>query len=282
MQEHLGGIVMNIAIIGCGYVGTAVARLWRSAGYTVTATTTREERVAELEKVAQRVVVARGDDKDALKSAAENQDVVLLSVGAANGKVYRETYVGTAKNLVEVLKQTPSVRHLLYTGTYSVYGDRNGEPVSEETPVAPVNENGEILCETERVLLGAAGENLRVCILRLGGIYGAGRELAKIFGRVAGTTRPGAGDDISNWIHLDDIVGTLEFARLNQLQGIYNLVNDTPLTRRELLDRLCARHGWEKVSWNPSEKQVFPYNALVSNQKIKGAGYQLIYPETML
>lgn len=273
---------MNIAIIGCGYVGTAVARLWRSAGHTVTATTTREERVAELEQVAQRVVVARGDDEAALKSAVENQDVVLLSVGATNGNVYRETYLETAKNLVEVLKQTPNVRHLLYTGTYSVYGDRNGEQVSEETPVVPVNENGEILCDTERVLLGAAGENRRVCILRLGGIYGPGRELAKIFGRVAGTTRPGAGDDISNWIHLDDIVGVLELARLNQLQGIYNLVNDTPLTRHELLDRLCARHGWEKVSWNPSEKPVLPYNALVSNQKIKAAGYQLIYPETML
>jgi predicted dinucleotide-binding enzyme len=90
---------MNIAIIGCGYVGIAVARLWRSAGHAVTVTTTKKERVAELEKVAQRVVVARGDDSAALKEAVENQDVVLLSVGAANGSVYRETYLETAKKL---------------------------------------------------------------------------------------------------------------------------------------------------------------------------------------
>ena len=51
---------MNIAIIGCGYVGTAVARYWsQQLGYAVTVTTTTQERVAELEPVAQRVVVER-------------------------------------------------------------------------------------------------------------------------------------------------------------------------------------------------------------------------------
>jgi len=36
---------------------------------------------------------------------------------------------------------------------------------------------------------------MSVCILRLGGIYGPRRELVKIFGRVAGTIRPGNGED---------------------------------------------------------------------------------------
>jgi len=42
---------------------------------------------------------------------------------------------------------------------------------------------------------------MSVCILRLGGIYGPRRELVKIFGRVAGTIRPGNGEDATNWIH---------------------------------------------------------------------------------
>jgi nucleoside-diphosphate-sugar epimerase len=174
------------------------------------------------------------------------------------------------------------VKQLIYTGTYSVYGDKNGEWVDENAPVAPANENGQILCETEQVLLGAASETLGVCILRLAGIYGPGREVVTIFSSYAGTTRPGNGEDFINWVHLDDIVEALELVRLKQLQGIYNLANDVPLTTREMFDGLSERHEFANVTWEPSAPQTRPYNARLSIQKIKGEGFQLIYPETLL
>lgn len=271
---------MNIAIIGCGYVGYAIAQYWQqNLSFVVTATTTTQSRIPELESVAQKVVVVSGNDPEALQSVLQNQDVVLLSVGAKSANVYEEAYLHTARNLVSVLRQIPSVRQLIYTGSYAVYGDRNGAWVSEETPVAPANSNKEILSQTEDVLLSAESENLRVCILRLGGIYGSNRELVKIFGRVAGTTRPGNGEDVTNWIHLDDIVGAIEFARQHNLQGIYNLVDDAHLPSRELLDTLFAKHNLPKVIWDSSVKSDRPYNAKVSNQKIKDTGYQLIHPQ---
>ena len=276
---------MKIAIIGCGYVGTVIARFWSQSGHLVTATTTTPEKISELEQVAKSVVVIKGDDLDALQDVVKEQDVVLLSVSirAANRSVsaYRETYLETAKNLVAALKQAPSVKQLIYTGSYAVLGDKNGEWADEESPVAPANENGRIMYEVEQVLLAAQSETLGVCILRLAGIYGPGRELIKIFGRWAGTTRPGNGEDYTNWIHLDDIVGALEFVRLKQLQGIYNLTNDMPLQRREFFERLFQLHGLSKISWDGSALSVRPYNARLSNQKIKAAGFQLIHPETL-
>jgi nucleoside-diphosphate-sugar epimerase len=174
------------------------------------------------------------------------------------------------------------VQQLIYTGSYGVYGDRDGAWVDESSPVAPANANGLILAQTEQVLLSASSEALQVCILRLGGIYGPDRELVKIFGRIAGTTRPGNGLDATNWIHLDDIVSAIEFARVNRLQGIYNLVDDSHLTRRELLDRVFEQHHLPKVEWNAALKSDRPYNARVRNQKIKDAGYQLIHPHTQI
>lgn len=272
---------MHVAIIGCGYVGTAVANHWcQELKLVVTATTTKQERVTDLEALPARVVVLKGDDAAALQSVLQDQDTVLLSVGAPNANAYEETYLHTAKTLVKVLEQTPTVQQLIYTGSYAVYGDQDGAWVDEDTPVAPANQNGEILCNTEQVLLAASSDHLGVCIFRLGGIYGAGRELVKIFRHVAGTTRPGTGEDFTNWIHLDDIVVAVEFARQKRLQGIYNLVNDVPLKSRELLERLCERHGLAQVSWDPSVPKVRPYNARVSNQKLKAAGYQFIHPET--
>jgi nucleoside-diphosphate-sugar epimerase len=271
---------MNIAIIGCGYVGYAVAQYWQQkTTCTVTATTTTPERVPLLETVAQRVVVTQGNNLEELKSVLQNQDVVLLSVGAKSANMYEEIYLHTAKNLVSVLPHFSSIKQLIYTGSYSVYGDRNGNCVDEETPVAPTHSNGKILRETEEVLLAASSENLRVCILRMGGIYGLGRELVKIFGGVSGTTRPGDGDDVANWIHLDDIVGSIEFANQHRLQGIYNLVDDAHLTSRELLDTLFEKHNLPKALWDNSIKSNRPYNAKVSNQKLKDVGYHLIHQQ---
>lgn len=269
---------MNGIIIGCGYVGKAVAQVWKQQGLTVTATTTRPDRLTELESMVDRAVVLKGNDAAALRSTLSDQQVVLLSVGAPNPSAYEETYLHTAKTLVSVLAEVPAVQQVIYTGSYAVYGDRQGDWVTETTPVLPANRNGEILAETEQVLLSAASDPRSVCVLRLGGIYGPGRELLKIFGRAAGTTRPGDGSDASNWVHLDDIVGAIDFARVHHLNGIYNLVQDVPTTTGELLDRLFQAHQLPPVAWDANQTSTRPYNAKVSNQKLRDAGYQFQHP----
>lgn len=271
---------MKITIIGCGYVGKAIAQRWHQAGYEVTATTTTPEKVSNLEQVAQ-VAVLTGDDEAALQRAIDGRDVVLLSVAPSQRLpgIYRKTYLDTAKTLVKAMKNAS--QQLIYTGSYSVLGDKNGEWTDEETTPTPSTESGEILYKTEQVLLSAQSEAVRVCILRLGGIYGPERSVVNIFRPLAGTTRPGDGEDYSNWVHLDDIVEGIEFARQHQLQGIYNLVNDVPLKSRELLHRLHKIYGLAPVTWDSSASSPRPYNARLSNQKIRLEGFEFIHPETL-
>jgi nucleoside-diphosphate-sugar epimerase len=269
--------MLKAVILGCGYVGVRVAQLWQPT-LAVTATTTTPARVAELEPIAHRVEVLKGSDEPGMRSLLQDQEIVLLAVGARYGS-YADTYLKTAETLVGVLPHCPSVRQIIYTGSYAVYGDRGGEWVDETTSPAPANENGEVLAATEQLLLNAANEQLKVCVFRLGGIYGPGRELVKIFGRVAGTTRPGTGEDAANWVHLDDIVGAIDFACQQGLNGIYNLVGTVPLTSKELLDKVCSTHHLPSVSWDPTQPSLRPYNARVSNQKLRTAGYSFIHPE---
>lgn len=270
---------MNVTIIGCGYVGTAVARLWRQQQLTVTATTTSPARLLELTALVDQAVVVRGNDAATLQALLKNQQVVLLSVGASNRSGYEDAYLSTAKTLATVLQENTTVQQVIYTSSYAVYGDQQGAWVTESSPIAPANENGRILAETEHVLLSAATEHLKVCVLRLGGIYGPGRELVKIFGRIAGTTRPGDGTDASNWVHLDDIVGAIDFVRTHQLHGIYNLVQDEPLTTGELFEQIFTQHKLPKLMWDATQSSDRPYNARVSNQKLRSAGYQIQHPQ---
>jgi nucleoside-diphosphate-sugar epimerase len=134
------------------------------------------------------------------------------------------------------------------------------------------------MLDTEQVLLSAVTEQRQVCIFRLGGIYGPGRELAKIYGRTAGTTRQGTGQEASNWIHLEDIVGAIDWAQCHELSGLYNLVQDEIPTVRDLLDRVCQAHHLVPVQWDATQPSARPYNVRVSNQKLKAAGYTFRHP----
>ncbi|MDJ1180967.1 SDR family oxidoreductase [Roseofilum sp. BLCC_M91] len=277
---------MKIAIIGCGYVGSACSRYWLDRGHQVTVTTTTPERVQDLQAIAHQVRVVQGSDRSQLQSIIQDQDVILLSVGAKRThrtpEGYRDTYLGTAQTLVSALETAPQVRQIIYTSSYQVYGDRQGNSADETTPVAPVSENGEILAQTERVLLSAQTPDRQVCILRLGGIYGPNRELIKIYRTLAGTARPGTGQEATNWIHLEDIVGAIAHSCEKTLDGIYNLVDDAHLTRQTLLDRLLSLHQYPAVTWDASLPDPRPYNVWVSNQKIKETGYQFQYGDRQL
>ncbi|AKG20010.1 SDR family oxidoreductase [Calothrix sp. 336/3] len=271
---------MNIAIIGCGYVGYAAANFWQQQmTHIVTATTTTPAKTSQLQTVAQRVVVLTGDDVDGIKSVLKNQDIVLLSIAAGRGGNYEKTYLETAKNIVSIVSQCPHLKQIIYTSSCSVYGEQNGRLVTEDTPLSPMSQSAEILSQTEQVLLTGANPHLHVCILRLGGIYGPNRELVKIYGRVAGQNRPGNGNEPANWIHLDDIISGIEFAKNHHLQGIYNLVDDANLTSKEIIHQVCTVHNLPPVTWDASQKSQRMYHAKISNQKLKDAGYQLTHPQ---
>lgn len=267
---------MKAAIIGCGYVGGAVAKLWRSQELDVTATTTRRSRLLELSQIADKVSVVVGTDASQLQAVLADRKVVLLCVGLRKGASYKDTYLGTAKTIAKVLPST-EVQQLIYTSTCSVYGDHRGAWVTELMPPAPTTENGKIVEATEQTLLSTATLQRKVCILRLGGIYGPGRTLEKIYSRAAGTTRAGKGDEGTNWVHLDDIVGGIDWARQQRLSGLYNLVQDEVPTVRELIDRVCDHNQLAPVIWDETQPSTRK-NVRVSNAKIKGTGYQFGHP----
>jgi nucleoside-diphosphate-sugar epimerase len=277
----------NIAVLGCGYVGSALADTWQEQGHLVTGTTTSPDRIATLSETLSKAVVAKGNDFKAMQSLLQDQHTLVISIAPTGFKeadeaTYENTYLSTAKNLVKVLSQAPNVTQIIYMSSCSVYGDRQGEWVDETSQITPLEHKSQVIYESEKIMLQAANDQQKVCVLRLGGIYGPGRELVNMFGGLAGMTLPGKGDRIINWINRDDIVGAIDFARSNELQGIYNLVDDSKLTIREQVQMVCSRYDLPPVKWDAHQLSIQNKSLQVSNHKLKVAGYQLLYPQLLI
>ena len=279
---------MNLAIIGCGYAGNALASYWQqNLDQRITVTTTREERLSEIKDIAAQAVVMTGNDAEAMRSIVDNHDTIIVSVAPISNRqveaeVYAETYIPTANNLVASLSVSLQAKHVIYLSSCSVYGNQKGDWVDENTPVSPTDKHGEVMVQAEDILLQANQKNINICILRLGGIYGPEREMAKRIGRISGKTLPGTGENFINWIHLDDVVSAVDFVRQKQCQGIYNLVDDMKLSLRELCDLVCTHHDLPKVDWDASQPDLRDNNVRVKNDKIKAVGYKLIHSELLI
>ncbi len=287
-QQHQGRpIFENIAVMGCGYVGGALADCWQEQGHFVTGTTTRNYRVAAISANVSQAVVMTGDDLTAVQLLLEGQHTLVVSVAPTSSqevddKTYEHTYLTTAKNIATALGSAPNVKQVIYLSSCSVYGDRQGAWVDEMANIDPIDRKSQVIHEAEQIILKAANESQKVCILRLGGIYGPGRELVNMLGGLAGMTMPGKGDRFINWIHRDDIIGAIEFARSQQLDGIYNLVDDSQLTIKEQMQRVCSSYELPQVKWDPSKFSPPRKSLQVSNQKLKSAGYDLIHSQIVV
>jgi nucleoside-diphosphate-sugar epimerase len=96
--------------------------------------------------------------------------------------------------------------------------------------------------EGERLVARFGADGRRAVLLRFGLFYGPDNRAADEFLRMARlrvAPVPGAPDGYVSSIHVDD-VATAVVAALEAPAGVYNVVDDEPLTRREYADAFAA------------------------------------------
>jgi nucleoside-diphosphate-sugar epimerase len=190
-----------------------------------------------------------------------------------DAETYRRIYLDGAQNLIE---RFPGAK-LLFTSSTSVYAQRDGSWVTEQSETKPMRETGRILLEAERLVLDRGG-----IVARLSGIYGPGRSalLSKFLGGAA-VIDPQE-DRFVNQVHRDDIAAAL-FLLVNQEERgaqIYNVVDDQPILQSECycwfaqrLNRPAPAIGKAKAPRKRGDS-----NKRVSNAKLRGSGWTPQYP----
>lgn len=273
------------AILGCGYVGEAVARAWKQEGHALWATTTRRERLAELSELVETPLIFDSGDSSTNLDFAADLDGILVSFAPSKTSgvdlaQYRLTFLSGLQRLIETLDRRPQSTplQLIYLSSCGVYGNRHGAITSETAPTDAAHPVNQVLLQAEEIIGSIRSDKIKVCVLRLGGIYGPGRDIAAMLLSAAGSVVQRNGLNVPCWIHRDDIVRGVCFAFDHGLNDTYNLVNDTQLSGQELTDRLCERAGLPLAKWltiNTSDRVL---NARVSNAKLKQLGFSFSYP----
>lgn len=220
-------------ILGCGYVGCALARALVREGVEVTATTRSSHRLADLEALGTTpALVDVTSPSTLLPLVARKPHVVFDLVRPQPAGEDRYT-VGGTRNVAEAFASTP-LEALVYLSSTSVYGQRNGQHTDESTGVDPVSPAGRARAEAEAIymeLFEREGFPVRIC--RAPGIYGPGRTLRQRL--ESGAYR--RLDDDELWIsriHVEDLAEGLVAAWLRGAPGrTYLLCDDEPVTGKE-------------------------------------------------
>ena len=208
-------------------------------------------------------------DLETVRRHAFGADAVVHCASSGGGS-YRRVYRDGAANLAACF---PSAR-LIFTSSTSVYSQSDGSSVTEDSAAEPDSENGKILLETEKIVLDNDG-----VVLRVAGIYGPGRSflLRTLMNRDAIS-----GDHLVNQAHRDDIASAIFFLTRYRAVGpprIFNVVDDTPALRTEILQWLSSRLGLP-LSHSPSSEKTKGRgsNKRVSNAKLRALGWAPVYP----
>jgi nucleoside-diphosphate-sugar epimerase len=243
-------------IFGCGYVGSALAERLLESGVRVGALTRNAEKAARLRAMGlHEVLVAELQSPAWSRELKGSYEAVVNCVSSAGGGLegYRASYLEGQRAILAWAKGR-QLSATVYTSSTSVYPQDGGVWVDEASPTEAAPPTGRIIRESEMLLQAAGTELGGTFILRLAGIYGPGRHYLINQVREGAGEIPGSGDYALNMIHRDDAVGAI-LAALAQREradaGIYNIADDAPATKAEVVAWLAQKLGLAPPEFRP-------------------------------
>lgn len=264
-------------IVGCGYVGSALADRLLHDGHVVYGLRRNVSALPD----GVRGISANLGDPGAIDLPNDIDYLVYCAAADSHDpKSYRAAYVNGLANTLAVLKeQGAAPRRILFTSSTSVYHQDDGTWVDESTETAPSSFSGKTLLEGERLLLESG---LPGVVVRLSGIYGPGRRRTIESVRDRKAVLSEGSTQYMNHIHRDDCAGALRHLLFaNNPERLYIATDSDPADRNEILAWLAERLGVPLAPSNgdgPAKTKRFAGNKRCKNAKLLAAGYAFRYP----
>ena len=271
-----------LLIFGFGYTAKFMCQKFSKKNWEVFCTTRFKEKAKEIKSLNATPIFF--DDEEKIESVLSKNSYILSTAPPENSK---DPVVENYGHLLK--KNSERVKWAGYLSTTSVYGDKKGEWVTEDTELEPNLERSisRVAAENSWIKLG---ENLliKTVIFRLAGIYGPGRSLVDRLMKDEDVYIVDKPAHLFNRIHVEDIVGVVEKAMSSSSKTkIFNLSDDLPATQLDVAKfaaSLLKKNCPEIVSLNSEmvsemAKSFYKEEKKVSNKKLKDElGYKLVFP----
>ena len=272
------------AIVGAGYLGAAVAARLPAPAIA----TTRSGRWRDGEPppgVAVHALDVTAEPLDASPLSGARALVLCYAPGGAQDR--HALYVAGTERLLRALGPG-ALERIVLVGSTSALPERDAW-LDETCEAWPDDDRGRVQRLAEQVVIDHASRHaIPWIVLRLGGLYGPGRGLDRIYGahgtsrRREGEPLPGDGLAPTNLVHLDDAVAAVRAALSApaEIQGVVHVVDDEHTPRRAMYAQIAAARGTAPVAWaEPAPTPAVPRGKRVSNARLKAwLGVRLQHP----
>lgn len=277
MRKDMEKNQYRISILGAGWLGLPLAIRLKEDGYNVKASTTSPDKLKVLSGHGiQPFLLKLEPDMRNISTLEDFLDTDLLLINIPPGTKKdpdNDAHILQMKLLAQKLRQRP-VSRIVYVSSTSVYADREGEVIREDESAQVGNR---VLFEAEEI---ARSLNIDYCILRMGGLTGYDRDLARFF---AGKKDLKGGESPVNLIHRDDCIGIIASLictdRPEVWNETYNCCSPVHPLKKDFYTGLVRRFELPLPEFISGDRTGWK---LISPDKlISRLGYQYIYPDPL-
>lgn len=282
----------SLFVFGVGFSGLALARHMIERGWAVSGTTRSPEKAAALAEQGLLPFVFDGGPSPDTRNALAATTHLLVSIAPSHGMGSKQSGDALLDPVLEAFgpdlrEGMPHLEWIGYWSTVGVYGDHGGEWVDEGADCRPASRRAKMRVDAEAAwqALGRR-RGLPVAVMRLGGIYGPGRNafIKLQEGSARRIVKPG---QVFSRIHVDDIAGSTALLAEKHMGGVFNIADDEPGPPQDVIAYAAELMGltpppeipFEEAEISPMARSFYSDNKRISNARIKEAGYHFVYPD---
>lgn len=199
-----------------------------------------------------------------------SQNTALSSVEA-----YKQTYVDSVQPIVHALKNHP-VQRIIVVSSTRVYGENEGECITDDSVIIPSDEQGNLLLQMEQLWQKAF---VHECVIvRPTGIYGT--SIARMV-KLAETTKIYPNIHWANRIHIDDLASFMVYLlHVERAEKSYICSNSQPTALHETLQWFQRELDLPELvlqGQNETGKRIAAERMVKSGYKLKHASCLVDY-----
>ncbi len=272
---------MSTLIVGCGYLGERVGKCLVERGERVFGTVRTAVRAGQLDHLGIEPLIADVFQPESFNALPSTERILYcVAFDRSAGIDRRAVSIDGLKNFLD--RAPRAVRRIVFTSSTSVYGQTQGQWVTEDSPANPVEEPGKICKEAEDTLRSWCEQTrCRRVVLRFSGLYGPGRVIGRAL-LERGDQVTGNPYGFLNLVHIDD-AARAAVAALDKADGdsLFLVSDDRPVERREYYT-LAARllNAPPPRFEPPSHDDRDTTNRRIANRKMREVlGVRLAYPD---